>query len=85
MTLVDSLPIIWLLVILAAIFTEALTERLWAIWFAPASVIALVLGFFGVPEYFQVITFIASAVFMILLSFLIRMIAHRKRNKHKYL
>ena len=78
---VISTPVIWLSVILAAIFAEAISERLIAIWFAPASAIALVCGFFDIGVHRQVTIFIVSALLMITVAQTVRSaICRRARN-----
>ncbi len=82
MTLVNSLPVIWLITILVAIFCEAFTERLVAVWCAPAAAVALVLDILDMSAYTQVVTFVICAVAMISISQLIKALSryHNKNN-----
>lgn len=65
MTVIATLPIIWLAVILAAIFCEAIFENLVYVWFAPAAVAALVCGYFEMAARGQVVVFFVSSAIMI--------------------
>ena len=65
MTVIATLPIIWLAVILAAIFCEAIFENLVCVWFAPAAVAALICGYFDMTARVQVVVFFVSGVVMI--------------------
>ena len=62
MTLISTLPIIWLCIILAAIFAEAYSERLIFIWFAPSAGVAFVCGLFDMPARGQLVVFLICAV-----------------------
>ena len=58
MTLISALPIVWLCMILAAIFAEAYSERLIFIWFAPSAGVAFVCGIFDMPARAQIVVFL---------------------------
>ncbi len=82
MTVISMLPVIWLALILAAIFCEALFESLVAVWFAPAAAIALVCGWFGVAPRVQVLIFSISAVIMITAAkIILRAISNHEKHK----
>ena len=84
MTVISMLPVIWLAVILAAIFCEALFESLVAVWFAPAAAIALVCGWFDITPRIQVLVFFVSAVVMITAATIILrvLMLYGKHKKH---
>lgn len=48
----------WIAVLVVAVFTEAMTSDLVAIWFFPAALVSLVLSFFAVPWWVQVLVFL---------------------------
>lgn len=58
MTFVSALPVIWLVLILAAIFFEAMTEKLIAVWCAPAAAVAFVCALLGMQAHEQIAVFI---------------------------
>lgn len=80
MTVSCSLEIIWLVIILAATFCEAFTEKSVAIWCAPAAAISLTLGMFGISGRSQIIVFFSSAAVMILAAQIIKRIIRRSRE-----
>ncbi len=62
----NFLPYIWMGVILAALVVEANTAALVSIWFIPGAIISMILAYFGVPVYVQVIVFLVlSAIFLL--------------------
>ena len=81
MTVIATLPIIWLAVILASIFCEAIFENLVCVWFAPAAFISLICGAFDMTARGQVIVFFVSGVVMISVAriFFLRC---KRRRKH---
>ena len=81
MTVIATLPIIWLGVILAAIFAEAVFENLILLWFAPAAAISLVCGLLNMSPRGQVTVFLVSAVAMIVLARIIS-IGNKRRRKN---
>ena len=48
----------WIAVLVVAVVTEAITSDLVAIWFFPAALVSLVLSFFSVPWWVQVLVFL---------------------------
>ena len=68
MSFVSALPIIWLTVILGAIFAEAASEKLVAVWLAPSAATAFVCGLFNMSPREQVIIFIVLGVSLIAAS-----------------
>ncbi len=81
MTIISPLYVIWLTVILAAIFIEALTERLIAVWLAPAAAVAFICGIFEVSVSKQVAVFAVLAVTMVSVAKLICGVVNQ-RCKH---
>lgn len=81
MTVISTLPIIWLVIILVSIFCEAAFENLVTVWFAPAAAIALVCGWFDVTARGQVIVFLVSAVTLIGAARIFKSFINR-RKKH---
>lgn len=77
MNLLSFLPVIWLALILAAIFTEAAFPHLTAIWCAPAAAAALVCGFVGLAPFGQAAVFAVSAVSLIVVSRIVRYVSRR--------
>ncbi len=81
MTIISPLHVIWLTVILAAIFIEALSERLIAVWLAPAAAVAFICGVFEVSVGKQIAVFAVLAVTMISVAKLICGVVNH-RGKH---
>ncbi len=82
MTVIATLPIIWLAVILAAIFCEAVFENLICVWFAPAAFISLVCGAFDMTARGQVVVFFVSGVIMITAA---RIFSGRSKRQKKHI
>ena len=57
---------VWIAVLVLAVFSEAMTTDLVAIWFFPAALIALVLELCSVPWWIQVILFILIGLVLVL-------------------
>lgn len=55
----------WLGVLVLAVVAEALTSDLVAIWFFPSALVALVLSFFSVPWWVQLIVFFALGLLLV--------------------
>lgn len=53
---------LWIGIIIAAVIVEAITDQLVSIWFVPAGIIAAIMEFCSVAEYWQVITFLVVAI-----------------------
>lgn len=56
----------WLAVIVLSVICEAETAALVAVWFIPAALIAMILSFFNVALWIQVLVFFATAAILIL-------------------
>ena len=62
----NYMPFFWIAVIVFSVLAEAMTTALVAIWFMPSALVAVVLSFFKVPVYVQVLVFtVLSALFII--------------------
>lgn len=77
-----TFPIIWLAVITASVFLEAATEKLIAIWFAPAAGLGLVCAVIGMSPAAQILIFFGSAAGMVLISRIIYAVSsyYKKHN-----
>ena len=64
----NIMPYIWIAVIIFSVAAEALSSSLVSIWFMPSALIAMILAFFKVPLYVQIIVFLACAVIFIVFS-----------------
>ena len=72
----------WLAIIILSIICEAETAALVAIWFMPSALISLVISFFNVPLWIQVLVFFAaSAVLLILFKLVFKVSPSREKNK----
>jgi membrane protein implicated in regulation of membrane protease activity len=57
---------VWIAVLVLAVFSEAMTTDLVAIWFFPAALVSLVLSLCAVPWWIQVIVFIFIGLVLVL-------------------
>ena len=57
---------IWLVLLVLSVFLECLVTRGIFLCFVPASLVAMILAFFGVPAYIQVIVAFVLAIFAFL-------------------
>ena len=55
---------VWIGVIVAAVVVEALTVELVSIWLLPSAIASLILSFFDVPVWVQVLVFVIGFVIM---------------------
>ena len=62
----EYMPLVWLGIIILAVIVEASTCALVSIWFIPAAVIALILSFFPIPLWIQIVVFVACSALLIL-------------------
>ncbi len=58
----------WLAILIIAIVAEVMTAGLVSIWFVPAALVAMVLAFFSVPLYLQIVVFLGLSLILIILS-----------------
>ena len=61
--------ILWAVLFIVALVIEAQTAELVAIWFVPGILISLVLSFFGVYEWVQILVFAAVSLVLLVLAF----------------
>ena len=61
--------IIWAVLFVAALVIEAQTAELVAIWFVPGLLISLILSFFGVYWWVQVLVFAILSILLLVLAF----------------
>lgn len=61
--------ILWAALFITALVIEARTAELVAIWFVPGILISLVLSFFGVYEWVQILVFAVISVVLLILAF----------------
>ncbi len=59
---------IWLAVLICAIVIEIATAGLVSIWFVPPALVAIILAFFNVAVYLQIIVFLGLSLILIILS-----------------
>jgi len=85
MTQLSLWPVIWLAIILASIFCEAIFPSLVAVWFAPAALIALITGALGLSVWGQSMVFALLSALLITISRLIRIASRmmeRRTQRH---
>lgn len=82
MTDISALPIIWLAVILAAIFFEALSEKLVFVWCAPAAAVVFLCSLFKMKPPYQIAVFFVLSLAMIVASKAV-CAAVKRAGKHK--
>ena len=75
----DALTWVWLAVLVASIVVEILTEQFVSIWFAPASIVAIVLNLITLGPVWQIIGF---ALVTIVGIFLFRDIVMKKLSNN---
>ena len=63
-----TIPVLWLGLAVIFLIIEALTVGLTTIWFAGGAAVALILSVFDVPVIFQVISFFAVSVCLLLFT-----------------
>jgi membrane protein implicated in regulation of membrane protease activity len=62
------MTVMWAAFFLGALFIEAQTAELLAVWFVPGALVALVLATCGVPTWIQWIAFAAISVVLVVLA-----------------
>ena len=63
-----AMTLIWAVIFVLAMFIEAQTAEMVAVWFMPGALISLVLSIFEVKTYVQVIVFVAASVILLILA-----------------
>ncbi len=64
----EGMLLVWLIIIVAAFVIEVFTQDLVTIWFSLGAVVAFIAGLFGIPDWIQIIIFIASSIVLLLLT-----------------
>lgn len=77
MTVMSMVPILWLGMILAAIFAEAAFQGLRAVWCAPAALAALICGAAGMQVWEQTVVFAGTAAGLIAIAQIVRRFVRR--------
>ena len=80
MTIILTEPVIWLLIILTSIFSEAIFEKNLHIWCAPSAAAALTLGMLGMSVRTQGLIFALAASVLILSARILPAIMRRIRS-----
>ncbi len=62
----EYMPLVWLGVIILAVIVEAATCALVSVWFIPAAVVSLVLSFFPVALWVQIMVFLGCSAILII-------------------
>jgi membrane protein implicated in regulation of membrane protease activity len=64
----EGMLLVWLIIIVAAFVIEIFTQDLVTIWFSLGAVVAFIAGILGIPDWAQIIVFIASSIVLLLLT-----------------
>lgn len=64
----EFMLLVWLIIIVAAFVIEIYTQDLVTIWFSLGAVIAFIAGLLGLPDWAQIIVFIAASSILLLLT-----------------
>lgn len=59
---------LWLGILIVALVVEATTAGLLSIWFVPPALVSMLLAFFNVPTYLQVVVFFGLSLLLIVFS-----------------
>ena len=59
------MPFVWLGVIVVAIIVEASTYALVSIWFVPAAIVSMILAFFKVDLWIQIVVFFVISILLL--------------------
>ncbi len=79
MTLVETMPYIWASVIVFAVFLEAATAGLVAVWFMPGAILALLLSLTGALVWLQsLLFFITSVLLLVFYNTIIKKFARKR-------
>lgn len=63
----DYMTYIWIAATVLFVIVEAATVSLVSIWFIPGSIISLILSFFDIPDWVQIVVFIVVSLATLLL------------------
>ena len=64
-----AMAIVWAAIFILALAAESQTAELVAIWFMPGALVSLVLSFFNVPVWIQIIVFAVLSAVLLVLAF----------------
>ena len=76
----EFMPYIWIGMIVLAVFSEASTMAITAIWFVPPGIVAMILAFCRVPPWIQIVAYIALSALCLILF---KPLATRWQNQSK--
>ena len=62
------MTLVWAVVFVLAMYLEAQTAEMVAIWFMPGALISLVLSFFDISQTIQIIVFVAISAILLVLA-----------------
>lgn len=66
--MIEYMVYIWVAFLIFSIVTEAATMSLVAVWFMPGALLSMILAFFGVAVWIQVLLFFVISVVLLLLT-----------------
>lgn len=86
--MLDYLPIVWVAVFVLSVISEAASRTFIPLWFAPAAAFSLVLSFFELAAWVEVLAFFCTSLVLLLLSrtvfaSLLGIRRHRKKTNAK--
>lgn len=64
----EFMLLVWLIIIVAAFLIEIYTQDLVTIWFSLGALVAFLSGLIGLPDWAQIVVFIASSGILLLLT-----------------
>lgn len=64
----EFMLLVWLIIIVAAFVIEVYTQDLVTIWFSLGAVVAFIAGLLGLPDWAQIVVFIAASTILLLLT-----------------
>ena len=76
----EFMPYIWIGMIVLAVFSEASTMAITAIWFVPPGIVSMILAFCRVPLWIQIVAYIALSALCLILF---KLLATRWQNQSK--
>ena len=66
--MLDYLPIVWVAIFVLSVISEAASHAFIPLWFAPAAAISLILSFFELAAWVEVLAFFFISLVLLLLS-----------------
>ena len=64
----EFMLLVWLIIIVAAFVIEVYTQDLVTIWFSLGAVVAFIAGLLGLPDWAQIVVFIAASTILLVLT-----------------